>query len=197
MTVIPCKSTIIPRIVISKNTIFTVICIIWLVWFPIQIFDRRMITPFKGTITTMLPKISYHIAHIIWSIPEADPVEHVRWRIGISTWGKSFSNIAVYLNFLHRTMNRNQLSAAIIGVTLKSFVEEIYQTEFCPKYGMRLVLTVSVRLTLLPIKIYFTYLGRAWSILSTPTCCIQPCQKLINLNTLMTSIMRYSLGHII
>ena len=73
------------------------------------------------------------MAHIIFFIsrlqtygyiPEANPIEHVRWRICISTWGKSFSDIAIDLNFLQRTMNRNQLSAAIIRVTLKLLVEQ-------------------------------------------------------------------------
>ena len=103
-----------------------------------------MIAPFEGTISTMLPKItfivmvdlSWPMIHgpykmdliifyiIISNIPEANPVEHVCWRIGISTWRKSFSNIAIDLNFLQRTMNRNQLSAAIIRVTLKLFIEQ-------------------------------------------------------------------------
>jgi len=73
------------------------------------------------------------MAHIIFFIsrlkpygyiPEADPIEHVRWRIRISTCRKSFSDIAIDLNFLQRTMNRNQLSAAIIRITLKLLVEQ-------------------------------------------------------------------------
>ena len=62
---------------------------------------------------------------MISNIPETDPIEHVRWRICISTLGKSFSDIAIDLNFLQRTMNRNQFSAAIIRITLKLFVRVI------------------------------------------------------------------------
>ena len=62
---------------------------------------------------------------MISNIPETDPIEHVRWRICISTLGKSFSDIAIDLNFLQRTMNRNQLSAAIIRITLKLFFRMI------------------------------------------------------------------------
>ena len=60
---------------------------------------------------------------MISNMPETDPIEHVRWRICISTLGKSFSDIAIDWNFLQRTMNRNQLTAAIIGVSFKSLVE--------------------------------------------------------------------------
>ena len=69
-------------------------------------------------------------------IPETDPVKHVRRRIGISAWGKTFSDKTVDLNFLQRAMNWNQFTAAIIRITLKSFVRQIKilwaQLKICP-----------------------------------------------------------------